>query len=66
MLKMCSRFQFFVLLQDVIDVIGALESGSAAKSQEVRDQSCQQQGQILQWLRHKLPTNTELCQVKTV
>ena len=50
-------------VQDMIDVVGALECGCAAKSQDDRDKLCQQQGHILQWLRHKLPTHGELCQV---
>lgn len=46
-----------------MDLVDALDAAAAAQSGEQRDQLCRQQGQLLQWLRHKLPTNAELAQV---
>lgn len=46
-----------------MDVVDALDAAAAAKSKEERLQLNQQQGKILQWLRHKLPTNADLAQV---
>ena len=41
----------------------AMDAAAAAQSQEQQNQLCEQQGQLLQWLRHRLPTNADLAQV---
>lgn len=50
-------------LQAIVDLTDALEAASLGKSRERQQQLSQQQAQLLQWLRHKLPTNTDLAQV---
>ena len=47
----------------MVDLVDAVDAAAAAQSQGLRYQLCQQQGQLLQWLRHKLPTNADLAQV---
>ena len=47
-------------LQAVVDLVDAAAAG---RSREQQQQLLQQQGQLLQWLRHKLPTNMDLAQV---
>ncbi|KAA6422807.1 MAG: hypothetical protein FRX49_07342 [Trebouxia sp. A1-2] len=49
-------------LQAVVDLVDALDAAAAAKSKDERQQLCLYEGQILQWLRNKLPTNADLCQ----
>ncbi|KAL3136619.1 hypothetical protein ABBQ38_005859 [Trebouxia sp. C0009 RCD-2024] len=62
-LELCSSKGHKALaLQAVVDVVDALDAAAAAKSKEERLQLNQQQGKILQWLRHKLPTNADLAQ----
>lgn len=52
-----------ILSQAVVDLVDALDAAAAAQSQEQLLQLYQQQGQLLHWLRHKLPTNADLAQV---
>lgn len=52
-----------IALQAVVDLVDALDAAAAAKSKDERQQLCLYEGQILQWLRNKLPTNADLCQV---
>ena len=59
----CALLSGVLLLQAIVDLADALEAASLGKSREQQQQLCQQQGQLLQWLRHKLPTNTDLAQV---
>ncbi|DBB12258.1 TPA: hypothetical protein ACH3X3_006361, partial [Trebouxia sp. C0006] len=49
-------------LQAVVDLVDALEAAAAGKSKDERQQLCLHEGQILQWLRNKLPTNADLGQ----
>ena len=51
------------MLQAVVDLVDCVDAAAAAQSQEQRNELCQQQGQLLQWLRHKLPTNADVAQV---
>ena len=51
------------MLQAVVDLVDCVDAAAAAQSQEQRNELCQQQGQLLQWLRHKLPTRADLAQV---
>jgi len=52
-----------IVLQAVVDLVDALEAAAAGKSKDERHQLCLHEGQILQWLRNKLPTNADLGQV---
>ncbi|DBA84856.1 TPA: hypothetical protein ACH3X1_005879 [Trebouxia sp. C0004] len=49
-------------LQAVIDLVDALEAAAAGKHTDERHQLCLHEGQILQWVRNKLPTNADLGQ----
>ncbi len=50
-------------MQAVVDLVDALEAAAAGKSKGERHHLCLHEGQILQWLRNKLPTNADLGQV---
>ncbi len=51
------------VVQAIVDLADALDAAAAGKTKDEREQLCLCEGQILQWLRNKLPTNAELGQV---